>query len=466
MRRRSGSSCGWAAEGAPIGCAFSLSALPAAAATPPTARAHRPRASEQERAAAWARVRGGGGARGGGSAARAAAQPVGLRRVARCVERRRQRVDRRAAPGAWPHRRRGRLLLDGGVRFCARVQHAVHGAAISRRLGPPRGARRVGGRRRRRPPTRGGLAAQPVRAHRLARGGGVYIVVSQRDGRVCAAALQPPPPAAAADGAKARGPSIGFVVLSAADVDAVRVRAARRGPEQLARHALRAEREVASDREVRLGAGAYALVPFTFAAGEAGAFEVEVFCSAPAAIELRAAAVVRRLYRKRARGAWRRRWAARRRRRRRSRTVARSCGRRRPARSTTTTCCAGGVTRLPAELIAWYRAEDDAAARAAALADAYLRQQVEELRGAPRHRRPAARSEARRRRPWCRAHCGCRAGRAHGHCAEWRRPRRWRPRRRSRTRRRRLVQRSYDQRSRNARADDILEAVMQRSRRR
>ena len=34
---------------------------------------------------------------------------------------------------------------------------------------------------------------------------------------------------------------------------------------------LRAEREVASDREVRLGAGAYALVPFTFAAGEAGA---------------------------------------------------------------------------------------------------------------------------------------------------------------------------------------------------
>ena len=49
---------------------------------------------------------------------------------------------------------------------------------------------------------------------------------------------------------------------------------------------LRAEREVASDREVRLGAGAYALVPFTFAAGEAGAFEVEVFCSAPAAIEL------------------------------------------------------------------------------------------------------------------------------------------------------------------------------------
>ena len=29
-----------------------------------------------------------------------------------------------------------------------------------------------------------------------------------------------------------------------------------------------------------------------------------------------------------------------------------------------------------------------------------------------------------------------------------------------------FVQRSYDQRSRNARADDILEAVMQRSRRR
>ena len=258
-----------------------------------------------------------------------------------------------------------------------------------------RGARRVGGRRRRRLPTRGGLRNPCVRI--VLREAAEAYVVSQRDGRVCAAALQPPPPAAAADGAKARGPSIGFVVLSAADVDAVRRAGGAPRPEQLAVRGtpLRAEREVASDREVRLGAGAYALVPFTFAAGEAGAFEVEVFCSAPAAIELELLPSFDGFTaRARAPGAGGGRhgggggvgtnggaelWQ----------TAAREVD-------------DDDVLRRwghasPAELIARYRAEDDAAARAAALADAYLRQQVEELRaerratgGPPPDLKPAA----------------------------------------------------------------------------
>ena len=126
---------------------------------------------------------------------------------------------------------------------------------------------------------------------------------------------------------------------------------------------LRAEREVASDRDLRLGAGAYALVPFTFAAGEA-ALEVEAFCSAPAAIELsccrRSTALPQR-----ARGAWRRRWRH---------GGGGGVGDERWRGAWQTAAREvddDDVLRRwghmsPAELIARYRAEDDAAARGGA----------------------------------------------------------------------------------------------------
>ena len=460
---------GWAAEGAPIGCAFSLSALPAAAAD----------AADGARATGRELLSKSGLLRGHAYAVEAAREVAGRRLV---------RLRNPWGYGEW----RG-AWSDGSKEWTAELlQELGHTDAedgsfwmevsdFAREFNTLYTARRFPdgwGRRAVRGEWAGAGAAGCPRAAGwrrnpcvrlvLREAAEVYIVVSQRDARVCAAALQPPPPAAAADGAKARGPSIGFVVLSAADVDAVRRAGGAPRPEQLAVRGtpLRAEREVASDREVRLGAGAYALVPFTFAAGEAGAFEVEVFCSAPAAIELELLPSFDGF-------------------------TASGLARLAPAVGGTAAAAVsetnGGAElwqtaarevddddvlrrwghMSPAELIARYRAEDDAAARAAALADAYLRQQVEELRaerratgGPPPDLKPAADGLGAApimgaapvvltgiaQNGGGRGGGGRGGGRGRGGGG--------------------FVQRSYDQRSRNARADDILEAVMQRSRRR
>ena len=449
MRRRSGSSCAAGRRRARRSAARSRVRRP-----PSRRRRRRARAaaaSEQERAAAWARVRGGGGARGGGSAAGAAAQSVGVRRVARCVERRRKEwtaellkatpTPRTAAFG-W----KCPILRASSTRYTRRGDFPTAGAAArcaasGRAPAPPAAhARRAGG--------------NPCVRIVLREAAEAYIVVSQRDDE--SAPPRWPPPPAAADGAGA-GAFLGFVVLSAADVDAVRVRAARRGRHRSARHALplsvrwRATERYGWSRGVRACA-----VRSRRASGLRG----RSLRSAPAAIELEllpsfdgfTASGLARLAR---------RWAARRRRRSRRRTVARSCGGRRPARSTTTTCAPVGHASPPSS--SRYRAEDDAAARRGArrCVPPPAGRRVARGPGATGGPPPIGPPPRLGARPLWVPRRSCSRS-----LPKRQRPRRWRPRRRPRRGGGGFVQRSYDQRSRNARADDILEAVMQRSRRR